>query len=186
MEDCLEALHALGAARAVVPVPAVAQWLGMRPALAAAVIEHLAGGGLVEGSAEGSASVGARLTPRGRQEVTRVVRRRRLLESVLMASYGYPLPAAQVIAARLAYAVSDELVDDAARIFGEPDLTPNPERAPAWAVAMRAHLAQSGRTAAGTCRPLEPAAAQPDPRQHSPRDPFLWPTLPLAKGESDA
>ena len=139
IEDCLEALHALEAAHRAVPVPVVARWLGVRPELGAAMLEVITAQAL----AEGATPLGIRLTARGREEAARVVRRRRLLESVLIADHGYPLGAGQVIAARIGYAVPDHMVNRAAGRFGEPDLTPRAEPAPAWAVAMRAQLAQT-------------------------------------------
>lgn len=182
-EDCLEALHALGAARTPVRVPAVARWLGVPPQLATAMLEQIAAQGLVVGAP----SLAVRLTPGGQREAARVVRRRRLVESVLIAAQGYPLEAAQVIAARLGYAVSDDAVGQAARLFGEPDLTPRPEPAPAWAVAMRARLAQAGHASPGGGQPPEaPAAPLGDGGNRRACHPPLWPTLPLAKGETNA
>lgn len=146
-EDCLEALHALSAAHDLIPVPAVARWLGVQCELAAVMIEQIAG----EGLAERPTGRGVRLTSHGRQEATRVIRRRRLLESRLIAEHGYALEAAQVIAARLAYAVPDDVVAEAADVYGEPDLTPRAEPAPAWALAMRGRLAHTVRSVAQTC-----------------------------------
>ena len=146
-EDCLEALHALGAACNLVRMLEIARWLGVQPDLAAVMIAQITG----EGLAERCAGPRVRLTPRGRQEAARVIRRRRLFESLLIAEHGYPVAAAQVIAARLAYAVPDDVIDEAARVFGEPDLTPRAEPAPAWAVAMRGRLAHTVRSLARTC-----------------------------------
>lgn len=140
-EDCLEALHALGSAAGAVTASAMAHWLGVRPALASAMIEQLSDRALVEGSALG----GVRLTSHGQQVAHRVVRRRRLLESVLITMDGYPVAAAQIIAARVAYAIPDAVVENAATLFGEPDLTPSPKTLPAWAAAMRAHTSQARR-----------------------------------------
>lgn len=146
-EDCLEALHALGAASGPVLLREVARWLGVRTELAATMIGQLCRDGVTASPRPPR----VRLTPRGRQEAARVVRRRRLLESALVADHDYPVEAAQVIAARLAYAVPSEALDDAARRFGEPDLTPRAEPAPAWAVAMRRRLAHTARSVAQTC-----------------------------------
>ena len=146
-EDCLEALHALGASSGSVLLREVACWMGVPPELAATMLGKLC----TEGATTFPTPPRVRLTSRGRQEAARVVRRRRLLESALIADHGYPVQAAQVIAARLAYAVPSEALDDAARRFGEPDLTPCAEPAPAWAVAMRGRLADAVRSAAQTC-----------------------------------
>lgn len=146
-EDCLEALHALGASSGPAPIREVARWLGVQPELAAAMIGQLSR----EGLADCPTPPRVRLTARGRHEATRVVRRRRLLESAFVADHGYSVEAAQVIAARLAYVVPSEVVDDAARRFGEPDLVPRAEPAPAWAVAMRRHLAHTVQSVAQTC-----------------------------------
>jgi len=120
----------------------VARWLGTRLELATAMLEILRGEGLVECATQAR----VRLTLRGRQETARVVRRRRLMEAVFVANHGCTLPAAQIIAARVAYAVPEGNVDAAALAFGEPDLTPRAEPAPAWATAMRAHSAPARRT----------------------------------------
>ena len=100
-EDCLEALHALRASDEPRPMVEVARWLGTRLELATAMLEILRGEGLVECAAQAR----VRLTLRGRQETARVVRRRRLMEAVFVANHGCTLPAAQIIAARVAYAV---------------------------------------------------------------------------------
>lgn len=146
-EDCLEALHALGASSSPAPMREVARWLGVQPELAAVMIEQLSR----EGLAECPTPPRVRLAPRGQQEAARVVRRRRLVESALIAEHGYSVAAAQVIAARLAYTVPDAVVDQAARIHGEPDLTPRAEPAPAWALAMRGRLAHTVRAISQTC-----------------------------------
>lgn len=142
-ESCLEAHHALGAACGLIRMADVARWLGVRPGLAAVMIGQIAGAGL----AESPARLCVRLTAHGRQAAARVVGRRRLLESILIAEHGCALEAAQVIAARLACAVPGDLIDDAARVYGEPKLSPRAGPAPAWAVAMRARLAEVGRPA---------------------------------------
>lgn len=181
MEDGLEALHALGAGQVAVAVAMLAQWLGLKPSLATALVEELAARGLLERSTPAD----ARLTSRGRQEAARVVRRRRLVESLLMTRDGYSAEAAQVIAARVAYIVPESVVDDAARLFGEPDLTPRAEPAPAWALAMRAYLVATERGDA--CRPPELAPeVHRLPLPDSALDRFAWPVFPLAKGEQDA
>ena len=146
-EDCLEALHALGATCGCVHTAELARWLGVQPALAGAMIAQVSGDGL----AECPARFRVRLTARGGQEAARVVRRRRLCESHLMAQHGYALGAAQVIAARLAFAVPDDVIAEAAHVYGEPDLTSCVEPAPAWALAMRGRLAHAVQCAARTC-----------------------------------
>ncbi len=146
-EDCLEALHALGASDRLVPLAEVARWLGVQADLMAVMIGQISG----EGLARCPTPTRVRLTPRGRQATARVVRRRRLLEALLVRQHGYPVEAAQVIAARLAYAVPGDIIDEAARAFGEPDLTPRAEPAPAWAVAMRRRLVRTVRAPAQTC-----------------------------------
>lgn len=182
VEDCLEALHSLGAADEPVPPRAIARWLGVTVELGALMIDQLAALTLIERDATG----GILLTPHGRQEATGAVRRRRLIESVLMATYDYPIDAAQTIAARLAHAVAAELVARAALVFGEPDLTPRAEPAPAWALAMRAELARSGEEAAGLREAERVAFTMEEASAGSAWTPFRRPALPLARGESNA
>lgn len=179
IEDCLEALHALGATRGVVPVAAVAQWLGMTASLVVVVLDQIVDRGL----AEGSVITGLRLTSAGRRETRRVVRRRRVLESLLMAEHEYSLEKAQIVVARVAYALSDEIVERVVALFGEPDLTPRPEPAPAWAVAMREHTAAT--TGEDGVR-LAPRTGSAAPSFQQPSSAHAWPFGPPADGKWDA
>ena len=181
IEDYLEALHALGATRGAVPVPVVARWLGTSPALAVAVLDEIASRGL----AEGSMIMGMRLTSRGRQEATRVVRRRRVLASLLMSDHGYSLEKAQLVVARVAYTLSDEIVERVVGLWGEPDLTPRPEPAPAWAVAMREHAATTTGED-GEAPEAEPRTGRTASSYQQLPSAHAWPFGPPADGRWDA
>lgn len=156
-EGCLKSLRALGAERGLICTSEVAHWPGVQPRLAVVMIGQLTGGRLIESRAP----LAVRLASRGRQQAAHVVRRRRRLRSVLSAEHGYS-QAAQVIAAPLAFAVPSRVINGAARRCGEPDPSPGAEPAPAWAVAMRARLAEAGQPLRDNSGPARPTAAPTD------------------------
>jgi len=67
---------------------------------------------------------GASLTPCGRTEALRLVRRHRLIEAFLLEHLGYPWQGVHAEAERLEHAVSDELAERLAELLGHPKHSP--------------------------------------------------------------
>lgn len=138
-----------------------------------------------EGLTDSPARLHVQLTSHGWQAAVRVVRRRRL-EAILRAEHGYSPEAAQVIAARLASAVSSDVIDNAARMYGEPELSPRAEPASAWrwrcGHAWR-RPANRSAIAPGPARPTT-APQEGTGSRHLPWSP-LWPPVSRAKGQMD-
>ncbi len=67
---------------------------------------------------------GASLTPRGRAEALRLVRRHRLIEAFLLEHLGYPWQGAHEEAERLEHAVSDKFAERLAELLGHPRHSP--------------------------------------------------------------
>lgn len=179
--NCLEALHTLGAARASVSADAVARWLGTPDTLTAAMLDAIAVVDLVEIAPDD----GVTLTPQGRVTAAQVVRRRRVVEALLRARYGYPQEAAQIIAARVAHLVADALVEESVREYGEPDLEPASRPAPAWALQLRAKTVWAERTAPPSLS-MECGASLRDGATTAAGLPTHWRGLPLPRGEVGA
>jgi DtxR family Mn-dependent transcriptional regulator len=73
---------------------------------------------------------GATLTGRGREEVLRLVRRHRLIETFLLEHLGYDWQEVHEEAERLEHAVSDEFTERLAALLGHPDHDPHGDPIP--------------------------------------------------------
>ncbi|MDX2192874.1 MAG: metal-dependent transcriptional regulator [Gemmatimonadales bacterium] len=74
---------------------------------------------------------GVRLSPAGRREAQRVVRRHRLIETYLVAHLGFTWDTVHDEAERLEHAASDDLVERMALALGHPRHDPHGEPIPA-------------------------------------------------------
>lgn len=74
---------------------------------------------------------GASLTERGREEALRLVRRHRLIETLLVEHLGYSWHEVHEEAERLEHAVSDEFTERLAEFLGHPDRGPHGNSIPA-------------------------------------------------------
>jgi DtxR family Mn-dependent transcriptional regulator len=68
---------------------------------------------------------GTSLTPEGRNNAVRMIRRHRIIEAFLVDTLGYSWDRVHDEAERLEHAASDELIDRIAAILGEPDADPH-------------------------------------------------------------
>ncbi|MFL5384742.1 MAG: metal-dependent transcriptional regulator [Longimicrobiaceae bacterium] len=133
VEDYLKGLLALATeAEAARTVP-LADLLGVSAAAATSMLKRLAAAGLVEYAPY----YGAQLTPRGRDEAVRVLRRHRILETFLVRVLGFPPEAVHPEAERLEHAASDEVVEAMARYLGAPERDPHGAPIPAPAKRRR-------------------------------------------------
>ncbi len=92
---------------------------------------------------------GASLTPRGRREALRLVRRHRLIETFLMEHLKYSWQDVHEEAERLEHAVSDEFTERLAELLGHPSRDPHGDPIPA----------ADGTLAVERSRPLSEASA---------------------------
>ena len=74
---------------------------------------------------------GAQLTRRGREEALRLVRRHRLIETLLLEHLGYSWQEVHEEAERLEHAVSDAFTERLAEFLGHPDHDPHGDPIPA-------------------------------------------------------
>ncbi|HYH82567.1 MAG TPA: metal-dependent transcriptional regulator [Longimicrobium sp.] len=127
VEDYLKGLLALAASAKAVRTVALARFVGVSAAAATVMLRRLAAAGLVDYAPYR----GARLTPRGRDEAVRVVRRHRVLETFLVRVLGFDAGAVHPEAERLEHAASDELIEAMARLLGAPEHDPHGAPIPA-------------------------------------------------------
>jgi DtxR family transcriptional regulator, Mn-dependent transcriptional regulator len=125
-EDCLLALHQLGARGAPVATTALARALGVSAPTATAAIKRLAQEGLVRHTPYR----GAELTAAGRKIARNVLRRHRLIESFLVAIMGYPWDEVHEEAHRLEHAVSAKFVERLDANLGHPQFDPHGDPIP--------------------------------------------------------
>ena len=120
-QDYLKALYLLDAqGEAPVTISALSARLDVRPASASAMVARLADEGLVEHARYG----GVRLTGEGRRLALAVVRRHRLLETLLVEELGMGWDEVHAEAEELEHAVSDHLLEHIAAKLGEPAARP--------------------------------------------------------------
>lgn len=109
-----------------VSVNALAAHLGVRPASASGMVTRLAHAGLVEHVPYR----GVRLTPAGRRGALAVVRRHRLLETLLVEELGMGWEEVHAEADALEHAVSDRVLERIAHKLGEPVRDPHGDPIP--------------------------------------------------------
>lgn len=125
-EDYLKAIHALSA-DAPASTTDIAQRLDLSPASVSGMIRRLSGQGFLEHEPYR----GVQLTPAGRREALRMVRRHRLIETYLVARLGFTWDDVHEEAERLEHAVSDLLVERMAAALGHPLFDPHGDPIPA-------------------------------------------------------
>ncbi|MFO7894156.1 MAG: metal-dependent transcriptional regulator [Longimicrobiales bacterium] len=123
VQDYLKAIFQLadGAEDAATGTSAIAERLGVAPGSVTGMLKRLGEQGLVEHQRY----QGARLTPRGRREAIRIIRRHRVLELFLVEVLGYTWDQVHVEAEQLEHAASDSLIDRMAAILGDPEADPH-------------------------------------------------------------
>ena len=121
VEDYLKAIHALNQQGEPAGTKRLARALDLQPGSVSGMVRRLAEGGLVIHERYR----GARLTPDGRREALRVVRRHRIIESYLVGRLGYGWDDVHDEAERLEHAASDDLVDRMADALGNPEKDPH-------------------------------------------------------------
>jgi DtxR family Mn-dependent transcriptional regulator len=99
----------------------VADMLGVSRASAGEMLKRLEAEGLIERGEHKEAL----LTPKGREEATRVVRRHRIIERLLTDFMGYTAAEAHVQADALGDTFSDEMVERIANRLGGPERCPH-------------------------------------------------------------
>ncbi len=125
-EDCLLALHQLGAHGEPVATTALAHALGVSPPTTTAAVKRLAQEGLVRHTPYR----GARLTSSGRKAARDVLRRHRLIESFLVSVMGYQWDEVHAEAHRLEHAVSSKFVERLDARLGHPHFDPHGDPIP--------------------------------------------------------
>ncbi len=123
VQDYLKAIFQLaeGAEDAAIGTSAIADRLGVAPASVTGMLKRLGEQGLVEHERY----QGARLTPQGRREAIRMIRRHRVLELFLVEVLGYTWDQVHVEAETLEHAASDTLIDRMAAALGDPEADPH-------------------------------------------------------------
>jgi DtxR family transcriptional regulator, Mn-dependent transcriptional regulator len=121
VEDYLKTIYQLSPDGEPVGTSAIAERLGIAPGSVTGMLKRLGREGLVEHERY----QGASLTPRGRREAIRMIRRHRILELFLVEVLGYTWDQVHEEAERLEHAASDELVDRMAGVLGDPDADPH-------------------------------------------------------------
>jgi len=116
VQDYLKALHGLGGAEKQVSPMELADRLEVRAASVTGMLKRLAEAGWVEYEP----GRGARLTPAGRAEARRVIRRHRLMELFLTRVLGLDWSEVDTEAEALEHAISPRLEQAIADYLGEP------------------------------------------------------------------
>ncbi len=125
-EDCLLALHQLGARGQPVATTALARALGVSAPTTTAAVKRLAQEGLVRHTPYR----GAQLTSSGRKIARNVLRRHRLIESFLVSMMGYAWDEVHEEAHRLEHAVSAKFVESLDAKLGHPQFDPHGDPIP--------------------------------------------------------
>ncbi len=121
VEDYLKVIYSLEEQGSAASTSAIAQALDVQPGSVSGMVKRLAGSGYVEHERYR----GARLTPRGRREALRIVRRHRVLETYLSQRLGYSWDDVHEEAERLEHAASDDLIDRMAAALENPSHDPH-------------------------------------------------------------
>ncbi len=131
VQDYLKAIYLLESPESdSTSMSALAAHLRVRPASASGMVGRLAAEGLVEHVRYG----GVRLTPAGRRLALAVVRRHRLLETLLVEELGMGWDEVHVEAEALEHSVSDRLLARIAAKLGEPVRDPHGDPIPSAAL----------------------------------------------------
>ncbi|MGE5174955.1 MAG: metal-dependent transcriptional regulator [Hyphomicrobiales bacterium] len=120
-QDYLKALFLLEAEGAPVPTSRLAEHLGVRAPSVTNMVARLAARGLVRHAPR----AGARLTPRGRREALRMVRRHRILETFLVRVLGLDWSQVHDDAEILEHHISDRVLDAIDRMIEHPAEDPH-------------------------------------------------------------
>ena len=126
VEDYLKAIHRLSAEGRPASTTQIAEALAVAPPSVTGMVKRLSEQGLLAHEPYR----GVTLTPLGRREAMRVIRRHRLIESYLVAFLGYRWDDVHDEAERLEHAVSDALVDRMAAALGHPAVDPHGDPIP--------------------------------------------------------
>lgn len=123
VEDYLKAIYELERAAEgdAATTTALAAQLGVVPASVTGMIRRLADQGLLTHERYR----GVRLTPLGRRNALRMLRRHRVIEAYLVRALCYSWDEVHAEAERLEHAASDELIDRMAAAIGEPTVDPH-------------------------------------------------------------
>jgi len=121
VEDYLKAIQSLGERGRPVTTSALAAALGVQPASVSGMVKRLAFNRLVEHAPYR----GVNLTPLGRSEALRVLRRHRVLETYLCERLGFDREEVHQEACRLEHAASDDLIERMAEALGAPSHDPH-------------------------------------------------------------
>jgi DtxR family Mn-dependent transcriptional regulator len=126
VEDYLRVIHGVIGSGEPVTTGGLARRLGVSSPSVSAMLKRLEGDGLVE-RPEGN---GLRLTTAGEQLALRVVRRHRLLETLLVRALGMTWDEVHVEADLLEHAVSDRLEERMDAVLGHPTRDPHGDPIP--------------------------------------------------------
>lgn len=131
VQDYLKAIYLLESPQSdSTSTTALAAHLHVRPASVSGMVSRLVGEGLVEHARYG----GVRLTPAGRRLALAVVRRHRLLETLLVDELGMGWDEVHAEAEALEHSVSDRLLARIAAKLGEPARDPHGDPIPSAAL----------------------------------------------------
>ncbi|MDQ3709084.1 MAG: metal-dependent transcriptional regulator [Actinomycetota bacterium] len=125
-EDYLKTVFAMHTHGEAVTTTALARRLGLSPPSVSAMLKRLTAEQLVERPAGRRVA----LTPRGRQQALRVVRRHRLIETFLADVVGVPWDEVHAEAEVLEHAVSDRLEERIDAVLGHPTHDPHGDPIP--------------------------------------------------------
>jgi DtxR family Mn-dependent transcriptional regulator len=134
VQDYLKAIFALGGADALVLTNRIAEALGVKAPSVTGMLKRLADAGWIEYTR----SEGARLSPTGRAEALRVIRRHRLVELFLTQVLKLDWSEVDAEAEALEHAISPRLEQAIADYLGEPKEDPHGHPIPSRTGELRA------------------------------------------------
>lgn len=120
-EDYLKAIYKLESRGGAAQTSAIAELLEVAPPSVSGMVKRLSESGLLEHVPYR----GVQLTPAGRQEALRMIRRHRIIETYLIERLEYDWDTVHDEAERLEHAVSDELIQRMAQALGNPRYDPH-------------------------------------------------------------
>ena len=121
VEDYLKTIYEIELAGSAAATNGIAQRLEIAPASVSGMVRRLADDGLLAYEKYH----GVRLTPAGRREALRTIRRHRVIEAYLVKALGFAWDGVHQEAERLEHAASDVLIDRMAVAIGEPVTDPH-------------------------------------------------------------
>jgi DtxR family Mn-dependent transcriptional regulator len=116
VQDYLKAIHRLGGAEKLVSPAEIGTQLGVRNSSVTGMLKRLGESGYIDYES----GTGAKLTPQGKAEALRVIRRHRLVELFLTRVLGIDWSEVDAEAEALEHAISPRLEEAIARHLGEP------------------------------------------------------------------